>query len=216
MTTVSRGQIYWLYPEDENALAKLGLVVEADVNESLFMMCHADIHLAGHLDPIFAPDDIGLPFAIAVFTHVEQWVQHSRISPAPIGTIPESICVDIELAGTGQQTNRLKFGFPLADPVMEPRWPLIEQIVTEFIADLTAVSTTGLGVIDEQSFNEALERVLIKWDQSDLSNEEKNRIQLDVMELGELFSENPDWCDEYTFYKASEIILGTSALALAA
>ena len=99
---------------------------------------------------------------------------------------------------------------------MEPRWPLIEQIVTEFIADLTAVSTTGLGVIDEQSFNEALERVLIKWDQSDLSNEEKNRIQLDVMELGELFSENPDWCDEYTFYMATEIILGTSALALAA
>ena len=216
MTTVSRGQIYWLYPEDENALAKLGLVVETDIHESLFMMCHADIHLAGHLDPIFAPDDIGLPFAIAVFTHVEQWVQHSRISPAPIGTISESICDDIELAGTGQQTSRLKFGFPLADPVMEPRWPLIEQIVTAFIDDLSKTSISGIGVSDERTFNEALERVLIEWDQPDLTNEEKNRIQLDVMELGELRSENPDWCDEYTFYMTTEIILGTSALALAA
>jgi hypothetical protein len=216
MSSVNRGEIYWLYPDDDNAMSKLGLVMETDGNESLFMMCHPDVRLAGHLDAIFEPRDTGLSFTVAAFTHVVLWFKHSRISPAAVAKVSLSVCDGLELARSGRQTDNLTYGLHLGDPVIEPRWPLIEQIVTAFIDDLSKTSISGSGVSDERTFNEALERVLIEWDQPDLTNEEKNRIQLDVMELGELRSENPDWCDEYTFYMTTEIILGTSALALAA
>jgi len=216
MTNVTRGQIYWLYPEDEHALAKLGLVINTDDNESLFMMCHIDIHLAGHLDAIFTPDETGLPFAIAAFTHVVQWVSHSRISPAPLGTISESTCDDLELAGAGQQTARLKYGFPLADPIMEPRWPLIEQIATEFIDELSATGTSAIGVSDAETFNAALFQAVEMWLQPNLTFDEEIRIKSELMELSELLADNPDWFDVTEFSYLTDNILGNTILAMAA
>jgi hypothetical protein len=216
MTIVTRGQIYWLYPEDENAYSKLGLVIDTDNNESLFMMCHPDIHLAGHLDVIFAPDDIGLPFAVAVFTHVVQWVSHSRLSPAPIGNVPGSVCDDIELARAGQQTTHLKYGFPLADPIMEPRWPLIEQLATEFIEELDESRQSSGSVCDGQTFGVALEQALEMWDQPDLTADEVIRIKSDIMALSELLADSPDWFDVVEFSYLTDNILGNTVLALAA
>jgi hypothetical protein len=208
MSSVNRGEIYWLYPEDDNALAKLGLVIETDGNESLFMMCHPDIRLAGHLDAIFEPRDTGLSFTVAAFTHVVLWFKHSRISPAAIAKVSQSVCDDLELARTGRQTDNLTYGLHLGDPVIEPRWPMIEQIVTEFIDDLTAVSTTGIGVTDEESFSVALTQALEDSDQMNLSVEELHRIQLDLIELGELLTEHPHWFDLTLFAELTDRISG--------
>ena len=216
MSSVNRGEIYWLYPEDDSALAKLGLVIETDGNESLFMMCHPDVRLAGHLDAIFEPRDTGLSFTIAAFTHVVLWFKHSRISPAAIAKVSQSLCDDLELARTGRQTNNLTYGLHLGDPVIEPRWPMIEKLVTEFIEELSESNNSTSSIVDQRSFNDALEKAVIEWDQADLSVEQIHRIQTDVMELGELRSENPDWCDDYTFFELTKKILGTSVSALTA
>jgi len=208
MSSVNRGEIYWLYPEDDNALAKLGLVIETDGNESLFMMCHPDIRLAGHLDAIFEHRDTGLSFTVAAFTHVVLWFKHSRISPAAIAKVALSVCDDLELARSGRQTDNLTYGLHLGDPVIEPRWPMIEQIVTEFIDDLTAVSTTGIGVTDEESFSVALTQALEDSDQMNLSDEELHRIQLDLIELGELLTEHPHWFDLTLFAELTDRISG--------
>ena len=212
MSLVKRGEIYWLYPEDENALAKLGLVLETEEHESLFMMCHPDVRLAGHLDAIFEPQDTGLAFAVAAFTHVVLWFQHKRISPAAIGKVPLATCDELEKARAGDQFENLKCGFHLADPVIEPRWPLIEQIVTEFIEDLSFSAPSDTAVHDERSFSDALERALLEWDQEDLTLEQRERITTDLMGLGELLRDHPQWCDDHTFYMTTEIILGSSAL----
>jgi len=214
MSSVNRGEIYWLYPEDDNALAKLGLVIETDGNESLFMMCHPDIRLAGHLDPIFEPRDTGLTFTVAAFTHVVLWFKHSRISPAAIAKVSQSVCDDLELARTGRQTDNLTYGLHLGDPVIEPRWPMIEQIVTEFIDDLTAVNTTGIGVTDEESVSVALTQALEDSDQMNVSVEELHRIQLDLIELGELLTEHPHWFDLTLFAELTDRISGNSLSTL--
>jgi hypothetical protein len=216
MSLVTRGEIYWLYPEDENALAKLGLVLESDEHESLFMMCHPDVRLAGHLDAIFEPQDTGLAFAVAAFTHVVLWFQHKRISPAAIGKVSLATCDELEKARAGDQFENLKCGFHLADPVIEPRWPLIEQIVTEFIEDLSFSASSDMAVHDERSFSDALERAIREWYQDDLAPEQRERIRTEVMGLGEVLQDNPQWCDEYTFFMTTEIILGSSVLSLAA
>jgi hypothetical protein len=214
MSSVNRGEIYWLYPEDDNALAKLGLVIETDGNESLFMMCHPDIRLAGHLDAIFEPCDTGLSFTVAAFTHVVLWFKHSRISPAAIAKVSQSVCDDLEFARTGLQTDNLTYGLHLGDPVIEPRWPKIEQLVAEFIDDLSASITSGIEVIDADTFEKALARALTEWGEEDLSIEQKHRIQLELTELAELRNEHPDWCEEVLFAQLTDNILGNRVSAL--
>jgi hypothetical protein len=214
MSSVNRGEIYWLYPEDDNALAKLGLVIETDGNESLFMMCHPDIRLAGHLDAIFEPRDTGLSFTVAAFTHVVLWFKHSRISPAAIAKVSPSVCDDLELARTGRQTDNLTYGLHLGDPVIEPRWPKIEQLVAEFIDDLSASITSGIEVIDADTFEKALARALTEWGEEVLSIEQKHRIQLELTGLAELRNEHPDWCEEVLFAQLTDNILGSRVSAL--
>ena len=216
MSSVNRGEIYWLYPEDDNALAKLGLVMETDGNESLFMMCHPDVRLAGHLDAIFQPQQTGLSFTVVAFTHVVVWFQHSRISPAAIAKLSQAFCDDLELARAGNQTSNLTYGLHLGDPVIEPRWPMIEQIAMEFIDDLSATSLPGITAFDAETFADALAQALEDWDQTDLSIEDQHRIQLVLIELGELLGEHPEWCDLTFFAAVTDRISGNSVSARAA
>jgi len=134
MRTPIKGEIYWLCPQDSKRLNQLGLIIEEGDDKSLFAMCNPDIHLAGHLDPIFMPEETGIPFTIAVFTHIAQWVPHSMVGEDPISTLSSSMSDAVDLARNGEQTAGLKYGFPLANPILEPRWSLIEMTAHNFMS----------------------------------------------------------------------------------
>lgn len=209
MSTTNRGEIYWLYPEKESTTAKIGLVLESDDEESLFMMCHPDVRLAGHLDAIFEPRQTALPFSIAAFTHVVVWFTNARISTTPIAQLSEEICDDLELARSGRQTQNLRYGLHLADPLIEPRWPMIQRIAIEFIDELAESNYSGNAVKDRQSFEQALSVAIAEWRSEEISHEERILVRANLHGLAEILLENPNLFDIEEFSYLTDDILGT-------
>lgn len=125
------GQLCWI---SGNPLNKLGLVMPYDdPTDSFVIACTNDTRLAGHLDLVFEPKMVGLPYAIAVLTHVSAWVATDRLTPSGGEVSPWSIA-EIEGARAGLVPPTLAVGHRLGSPVLDPRWPLIEQNARQWLA----------------------------------------------------------------------------------
>jgi hypothetical protein len=127
-------QVVFIEPTDEESLRPLAVVLEVDGEEMLVAMAHPDIHLAGHLDIVVAASDT-LAYSIAVFTHVVAWVPRCRVAMTA-GSVPDSIVEMTHSARGGVEPPVAMQGFPLADPVMEPRWASIQNLVQEWRAGM--------------------------------------------------------------------------------
>lgn len=213
MNRVGRGEIYWLYPRDEELGSKLGLVLESDGAESLFAMCHPDIRMAGHLDAILEPKQTGLDYTIGIFTHVVQWVRHSQVGPEPVGRITESQVVDLERARSGQPLMELTAGQLLGDPMVEPRWALIEAEAFEFIKSLES-NELGLDDFDSVQFEFELDRILYEWESTELTLQQKDKLITDCMSLADKLEQDASLCaDVQGFWTATMDILGSQLAA---
>lgn len=98
---------------------------------SWVIACVSDTRLAGHLDPILPPDSVGLPYSVAILSHVGAWVETDRLTPTP-GLLDSWHVVEVEGARAGVAPVTLSTGRLLRSPDLEPRWPLIESTVREW------------------------------------------------------------------------------------
>jgi hypothetical protein len=117
---------YWIRSTRPDLTNVLGLAIATDEesDQTLLLACTNDGRLAGHLDPLFEVERTGLPYFVAVLSHVASWVDNSRLKPAG-GLITAEDLVEVEKARAGQKPS-IRTGRYLGDPAVELRWPLIE------------------------------------------------------------------------------------------
>jgi hypothetical protein len=122
------GRFYWIRATRPNETNVLGLAVYSDIlaRETFLLGSFADTRLAGHLDPILRTDETGLPYTVAVLSHLGAWVSDDRLKETTGEIAPETY-VEIEYARATGQRPTIRTGHLLRSPALEPRWPLIEQ-----------------------------------------------------------------------------------------
>lgn len=217
MTTTRRGDMVWIYPHAEHLVNQLGLILSVDGNDALVMMCHPDIRLTGHLDAVIDSSISGLPFSVGIFSHVVNWVPMSRVGLEPIGRIAEEQCIELEEARLGSVFKTLHPGRILADPSIELRWPLIEQIVMEFNDAVASTFQSQANVSDQKSFDDELFRVITEWQAGVITVEKRDEIFTACYELAILLEDSPETfiCNEF-HYMTADILGNRTTLAMSA
>ena len=121
------GQLCWIRSGFPSAVNVIGLVMPYDdPTHSFVISATNDVRLAGHLDPILPPRSVGVPFALAILTHVGAWIATDRLTPTG-GELEPFQVAEVEGARAGVVPPTLAVGRRLYSPELEPRWPLIES-----------------------------------------------------------------------------------------
>jgi len=190
---VSRGDVVWLRSAKPDQTNKLGLALFVEEGEAFFLMCDSDIRLAGHLDVVLLPRHAGIPFALAILTHVGAWVDFLRIQSAPVGRLSEDECFEVEGARAGQVPRALRTGRLLLDPVLEPRWPVIEKKARAFLEALEPAIDDSGWIRTREQFEAKFSKLELLFSQRNDSESSRDVLKTEAMDLYEALEVNPHW-----------------------
>lgn len=201
-----RGEVVWLRPWKTGEPNRLGLALFVDSDENFFLMCDSDTRLAGHLDVVLPPGHAGIPYALAIMTHVGAWVDLNRVCSIPVARLSEAECVEIENARAGQRPRVLKPGRLLRNPALEPRWALIERKARAFLEAVGPVAASNLWIETEDQFWEHLSKLEVLYGMQDGTEEKSDSLKLELEGLHEALEGNPDWGTDPMIWNLIDVI----------
>ena len=201
-----RGEVVWLRPWKTGEPNKLGLALFLDSDENFFLMCESDTRLAGHLDVVLPPGHAGIPYALAIMTHVGAWVEFGRVCSIPVGRLSEAECVEIENARAGQRPQVLKSGRLLRDPALEPRWALIERKARAFQEAVAPIKKPSSEVQTQNEFDDQFARLVVQFLLSDETTESRRLVKDGLETYYQSIENHPEWDrDPLRWYEIDKI-----------
>jgi hypothetical protein len=103
----------------------------------------------------------------------------------------------------------LPAGVLLRDPLIEPRWPAIEQLARQFVSSLEIISEVPGGITSLVDLNRLIETLSAILNKVDFDDNDIEMFTFGRYSLEEALSTNTEWRDDQTILAATMDIFGT-------